>query len=221
MSLKRFGKGFTLIELLIVVAIIAILAAIAVPNFLEAQTRSKISRARADMRSLATGLEAYYVDFNRYPPMLGVPPFGQPLNPNNGYGVARGFGFRGTPHNPTTPISYLTSVFTDVFKIGAKATPASSGSAGRPYINGNPFDGSFIYHNIKQFADVSGSGFDAADLEDYGGWRIFSLGPDKTYNSIGTADPTGGWKYDPTNGTISSGMILRTQKDPLGERFTR
>ena len=55
-------KAFTLIELLIVVAIIAILAAIAVPNFLEAQTRSKISRVRSDLRSLATALESYCVD---------------------------------------------------------------------------------------------------------------------------------------------------------------
>jgi len=60
--------AFTLIELLIVVAIIAILAAIAVPNFLEAQTRSKVSRAKADMRTLATGLESYAVDNNKYPP---------------------------------------------------------------------------------------------------------------------------------------------------------
>src|SRR5512135_2812993 len=60
-------KGFTLIELLIVVAIIAILAAIAVPNFLEAQVRSKVSRVRTDHRSMATAIEAYYVDNNSYP----------------------------------------------------------------------------------------------------------------------------------------------------------
>jgi prepilin-type N-terminal cleavage/methylation domain-containing protein len=60
-------KGFTLIELLIVVAIIAILAAIAVPNFLEAQVRSKVSRVQADQRSMATALASYYVDNNGYP----------------------------------------------------------------------------------------------------------------------------------------------------------
>ena len=66
----RKQVGFTLIELLIVVAIIAILAAIAVPNFLEAQIRAKVSRAYSDMRSLATAIESYCVDTNKYPPNL-------------------------------------------------------------------------------------------------------------------------------------------------------
>ena len=63
--------SFTLIELLIVVAIIAILAAIAVPNFLEAQARSKVSRIKADMRTVGTAIETYRVDYN-LPPITGT-----------------------------------------------------------------------------------------------------------------------------------------------------
>ena len=60
-------KAFTLIELLIAAAIIAILAAIAVPNFLEAQVRAKVSRVHADLRALAVGIEAYAVYHGKYP----------------------------------------------------------------------------------------------------------------------------------------------------------
>src|SRR5436190_23997750 len=64
---KKFDLGFTLIELLIVVAIIAILAAIAIPNFLEAQTRAKVSRTVSDMRAISLGLESYRIDNNFIP----------------------------------------------------------------------------------------------------------------------------------------------------------
>jgi len=59
-------NGFTLIELLIVVAIIGVLAAIAVPNFLNAQMRAKVSRVQADMKALSTALEQYFLDYNTY-----------------------------------------------------------------------------------------------------------------------------------------------------------
>jgi len=82
---------------LIVVAIIAILAGIALPNMLEAQTRSKVARAKADMRTIATALETYQGDYNRYPPSTLIPRFARliPL---------------------TTPVAYLSSVPPDVFK---------------------------------------------------------------------------------------------------------
>jgi len=63
----RKEKGFTLIELLIVVAIIGIIAAIAIPNLLNAIDRGKQKRTMADMRSLGTSIESYAVDNNFYP----------------------------------------------------------------------------------------------------------------------------------------------------------
>lgn len=94
----RMGRrvAFTLIELLIVVAIIGILAAIAVPNFLNAQIRAKLARVQSDHKSLSTALEAYRVDFNNYP---GDSSFGNNL------------GFR----QLTTPISYIVTAPTDPF----------------------------------------------------------------------------------------------------------
>ncbi|MCX7766771.1 MAG: prepilin-type N-terminal cleavage/methylation domain-containing protein, partial [Candidatus Sumerlaeia bacterium] len=88
-NLPKIKKSFTLIELLIVVAIVVILALIAVPNYLEAQTRSKTARTRADMRAIAGAIEAYYVDNNDYP---------------IGYNLAPRFGL----DLLTSPVAYIT-----------------------------------------------------------------------------------------------------------------
>ncbi len=63
-------QGFTLIELLIVVAIIAILAAILIPNFLRARAQSQLSATKGNMKNAATALESYYVDNSTYPATL-------------------------------------------------------------------------------------------------------------------------------------------------------
>ncbi len=69
--MKSNRKGFTLIELLIVVAIIGIIVAIAIPNLLNAIQRAKQKRSMADLRAIGTAAETYAVDFNRYPTAAG------------------------------------------------------------------------------------------------------------------------------------------------------
>jgi prepilin-type N-terminal cleavage/methylation domain-containing protein len=216
----RRTRAFTLIELLIVVAIIAILAAIAVPNFLEAQTRAKVSRARADLRSVATALEAYRIDFNVYPPHRGPTLETEPVHTLNGYGGSRSFGFRTISLRLSTPISYITSTaLIDPFKRGAE-DPGNL----MAYESGDPTDIALVYHNIYQYAIIEmAAGFDPDDFNnDYGHWRIFSLGPNKRYETTsgtgtGFGNPNFGWIYDATNGTISTGFIIRTQMDPQGD----
>jgi type II secretion system protein G len=63
--MKRYG--FTLIELLIVIAILGILAVIAVPNFYDALIKSRVAKAKIDLRTLGQALQQYRIDYNMYP----------------------------------------------------------------------------------------------------------------------------------------------------------
>ncbi len=98
---KIQNEAFTLIELLIVVAIIGILAAIAVPNFLNAQVRAKVARVRAEMKTCATALESYRLDQNYYPFYLNS----KDRAPEPHF----------LPYRLTTPVAYLGSLFDEIF----------------------------------------------------------------------------------------------------------
>lgn len=63
----RSNKGFTLIELLIVVAIIGILAAIAIPQFSAYRQKAYNSAAQSDLKNMKTAMEAYFSDHQKYP----------------------------------------------------------------------------------------------------------------------------------------------------------
>ncbi len=73
----RSRKGFTLIELMIVIAIIIILAAIAIPNYLRMTDRARRSRVAGDFTAIATALEAYSVDWGQYPVDADLELFGK------------------------------------------------------------------------------------------------------------------------------------------------
>ena len=201
-------KAFTLIELLIVVAIIAILAAIAVPNFLEAQTRSKISRVKADMRSLATALEAYAVDNNRMPILRGY------LNFSVGQWNRGGIN---NVHDLTTPVAYITSVnVLDPF-----SPPASANVVGDYYEERTGFPVSLYLCYVNIDLARSESGRQPINTK----WVLVSYGPDKRRGpcpqiaEMGVGDYCRpdelNWfldtYYDATNGTRSGGDIINYQ----------
>lgn len=204
----RKSKGFTLIELLIVVAIIAILAAIAVPNFLEAQTRAKVSRTKSDMRSLATAVEAYRIDFNVYPistsgtaQLRGFP---EQLNGNFISGTLW--------VDISTPVAYITSAFLfDVFNF--QNAGSSTDEALFTYQNLlNNYCGTLLTGEPRfSTAFCEGNGTDYGALSFYGGWRLGSVGPDMAFGIPGATAPTAQTPYDPTNGTVSPGNIWRSQ----------
>ncbi|NUP88933.1 MAG: prepilin-type N-terminal cleavage/methylation domain-containing protein [Candidatus Sumerlaeia bacterium] len=184
-------RAFTLIELLIVVAIIAILAAIAVPNFLEAQTRAKVSRVKSDHRTLATAIEAYAVDNNSYP-------FDQDNNPY--HPVERGF------HMLTTPVAYVTALFRDPF-----SPPVNPGFP-------DAMDIAAFYY-LCSGADNFREGLPNARA-----FALVSNGPDQRDSSQDTDRfPNGGTNfdaYDPTNGTVSRGDVLRFGGNYLSGNWT-
>ncbi len=66
-SKAKAQKGFTLVELMIVVAIIGILAAIAIPQFAKYRARAQNTAALSDMRNIRTDMEGFYAEHQEYP----------------------------------------------------------------------------------------------------------------------------------------------------------
>lgn len=199
------NKAFTLIELLIVVAIIAILAAIAVPNFLEAQTRAKVTRVVSDMRTIATAMETYKIDYNHYP-----------------YDFSDDVAFPYYLHKCiTTPISYVANGgrLQDIFSI----TDSTANNSVRRRFRYRAFTETWLSQSRPGFPFSGLPGPTAPGnrkaVEVHGSWFLESKGPEKRTGPLPSSFADGNnvndwlWQlYDPTNGTISAGDVLRGQK---------
>ena len=184
------------------VAIIAILAAIAVPNFLESQVRSKVARVKSDLRTAAVGLESYLVDHAHYPDVDGEP-----------------YGYLQYIYMLSTPIAYLANTsLRDPFV--PKPSIFASGS------NYTEWQATYWY---VTFEGQWGRGCLPADYR-HKAYAIHSYGPDRIqglefqspnvfrqgmarfpYALEYLHDPKTAWEmiYDPSNGTRSLGDVGR------------
>jgi len=201
-----------LIELLIVVAIIAILAAIAVPNFLEAQTRAKVSRVYTDMRSVNVAMEMYHVDNNRYMPALSRRDIdGQNETPTYLWGISLFIEWNngttaGNGDYLTTPIAYLSSIPKDPFLFMAGRQDRYASAVGAHIVQAGAW---YFATNGYDFDQGGGQYFGQPGMTYRLAWFLGSPGPDIYWFS---ESPQGANVYDPTNGTISNGDIFYLNK---------
>ena len=198
---KFIISGFTLIELLIVVAIIAILAAIAVPNFLEAQTRAKVTRAKADIKAMVTATETYRLDYSNY--MVSS-------NPSNIYGPSQ-WGISNVEDYDLI-LGYANVHYDALFKLTSPVSYMSSLPSAGPFGSSTSYDptkrhtgywwrGPAVFNGIKT---VKNAAYDRS--WDDSSYSFDAAGPSKQLYSNGKY-----LVYDPTNGTMSYGGIWYIQ----------
>jgi prepilin-type N-terminal cleavage/methylation domain-containing protein len=205
-------RAFTLIELLIVVAIIAILAAIAVPNFLEAQTRSKISRVKSDMRSLTLAINAYAVDNNKFPYQ------------EYKYVWIGDCLFCVDSLMLTTPIAYMSSLPTQPFGTDRSTfstwtgilnpTQAPQGAAKLGYTFDTKNRPKALYTEPQLYYTWGIAAFGSPWMD----WALCGIGPTAKWGPAiedvagGKNGDNGSGTYDPTNGTVSKGHFWMNEK---------
>lgn len=175
--------GFTLIELLIVIAIILILIAIALPNFLEAQMRAKVAKVKGDLRSVGMALDNYYLDFKIYPPDH------DPDSLLSAHGL----------YQISTPIKYIAKVPYDAFNMKGSGLTNNEPFFEMASTGYTPLQAKFRRPKVNAYVVFSHGPDTSDDFSGNDGWPYGSLVP--------CPHDMGYLNYNPTNGTVSRGDI--------------
>jgi len=192
---------YTLIGLLSIIAVAAI-----TPNFMEAQIRQRTARAHANLATLASALETYRVDYNKYPGDGAQYCWNYPNYPYSLYWYP--------PDTMTTPIAYISAdSMRDPFREDAQFPVGYKYKCLRyVYVDmtwgtaGTRPSPSIYYPFLRSW---------------YGSWNITSVGPDTLFGPYyptgtypGTMYPILQVPYDPTNGLDSKGDLMLSQHKP-------
>lgn len=190
-------RAFTYIELMVVFTVIAILAAIAVPNFLTAQVRVRVARARADMATLCAALANYRLDHHAYPP--------------NFRWVDQTLGFAATDEATAAAPAPAAPSVRPPEALDQSVSPLVALTTPTPYVTAlapDPFnlrrDGNYVYLNWSRFPE-GGARVEAAGAVLPA--VLASEGPDNCLDLL-YPQPVGILLYDPTNGTVSGGDLF-------------
>ena len=195
-------KAWVLAEWLTALALLAVIAMIALPNYFEAKTRGDVSQVLADLRRLETAMTSYRLDNGRWmPDMFEYIVYRTPSIPVSGSNDPFIYG------PLTTPVTYLGTIPLNPFESVRR-------------VDNTPVQNHLCYHYYGQgwqkMAASAGASYNSDNF--LGQWIFLSSGPDHIFDygewsmyipereANGGASPR---EYDPTNGAVSSGDIVR------------